>query len=397
MGSNILPHRRKIRGEPSEAWTHLKDTDLEEKWSSAREIPQHIRDYERSRWRLVYDDPDDCRVAPEDAAWEHLEDKSWESSYYYKGRIGDNGVEGTNIDASLLHIDSRVPVVQPEDSRPVVEWTALGGQAAMADLLNCEEERRYNFVRSLRAHAEWIEMQISRDAGRLDDRNLESYQTNLFGRRFKELRDALTEELHSDDPNTITELTPKGRDKIRIIAAVDAAERTKRYAARLRQSLRIAVRQQQIVSSAIESALAIRWAMQKNEHTRYTELVLAQVEHQRSYCKGSDDAIRARFVSAVCAMCGGSRLKIRRHPDYHWYSSCPDCEDMAPLRVSEVEAPTIPESQFKQIQTIRVKMSVALRAVRNHPFGIVPYRNSNTVQTLWWLPHITLGKHAKTP
>jgi hypothetical protein len=371
MGSSILPHKRKVRGEPSKAWTTLRETDIEEKWSLAREIPSHVREYERSRWRLVSDDPDERLVSAEDAAWQHLDDNSWEASYY-DGRRGDDGEEGHNIDASLLNIDSRIPVLQPEDSRPSVEWHALGGASALASLLREGEERRDNFVTLLEDRARWVSLALAWAEDKTDTRAIAKYEAGLFKSRYADIQQKLMAEMKADPANDHehrAELTEHGIRKLRIIAAVDAAERVRRYAARLRRDVASYTLQKQILRQGLQEARALTFVLNTTEYIKYAKLVTARLEWDRSYLRGADEAVRARFASAVCAGCGGSRLKIRRHPSYHWYSSCPDCEDTAPLRVSEVEAQDLPVSQYKTMYAIKRRVSVALRSAEKNPPG----------------------------
>lgn len=59
MASAIRPVWRRLPSDEYNHWIGLRNTDMEERWSSAASVPRHIREYERVRWALVRDDYDD--------------------------------------------------------------------------------------------------------------------------------------------------------------------------------------------------------------------------------------------------------------------------------------------------------------------------------------------------
>lgn len=361
MGSSLLPNRRVLRGESRNAWITLRDTDMEEKYSSARDIPADVRAYERSRWRLVSDDPDEQQVSAEDIAWQHLDADDLESCYY-NGRVGDDSIHGQNIDASLSSIHAIEPVVQPCDSRPTLDWHALGGQAAVATLLKYEAERREGFIERLTSKLRTIEHNIALTKDRLSQLAVADYTRQLKAKHVRLLRVERAEALYGPDPTQHKALSDADVTKIEDMANARTVDGVRLHI--LDQTARLCqlTRQRPVVIKGLRAAEKLTFVMSDQEYRAYAKLMTAKTEAERSYCDDADSDIRARFPMLICA-CGCDRVRIRRHPDHHWYSSCPECDDMAPLHVRDVEPATLPDTQYKELARIRNAVWSELRQI----------------------------------
>lgn len=368
MASSLLPRQRVALGEYRRQWASLKDTDAEEQWTSARDIPRHIRDYERARWRLVQDDPDERVVSSEDVAWQDMQGSRTEAQYYRSSpRWMHEEQDGADITASLLQLDERVPVVQFVDVRPTVDWETLGGQAALSELLRAEKQRLVSFVEYFDNRARFNAMRRQQLEQHLSAAVLQEYENASYGRILRKSIRVYKEDIAAAfmwDLAGAPEFPREVKDMLAAEAVGKAQEAVVLRRQEVLAEIELLRKQYLVITACGKEARLVKFAMTPYEYRKYQGLLMAKLEWDRSYCKGHDEEVRARFPLVVCAMCGSSRIKLRRHPSHHWYSSCPQCEDTAPLVVADVKPPRIPDNEYPALHRIRKAMFAGLRELR---------------------------------